>query len=289
MEFEFQIGKVVFRGCLPFPYRWREEERQFLNRNPDAEKTVSVEGVGEPFDLPVDAPLASNDQMQVWGGGAEEVRAYRATFYPDHPVYAMSRRSGDSLWISFQGNLQIFTNPNMHIWNLIQMENFLLETEGIILHSCYTMYRDQAILFTAPSGTGKTTQANIWKRVYGSRVINGDKCLLQRHRGQWQAWGFPLHGSAPECENLRYPIGAIVIVRQAKTDWVEEIGPAQKLGLLYTECTVNNWDPQRMQTALTLLSDLIGKVRVLILHCTMEDNAAHTLHDYLYGGGNGTV
>lgn len=289
MEYALQIGKVIFRGELPFPYKWRAEDQQFLKTDAIAKKQVMVYSVGETLKEPDTSPLARQDFARIWKQKGEEIRAFDASFYPGHPAYAVTRRRGEELRIAFTDNINILNNPNMQLWNLLQLENFLLETEGIVLHCCYTMYREEAILFTAPSGTGKTTQANIWKKCYGSQIINGDKCLLQRHEAQWQAWGFPLHGSAQECENQRYPIRTIAVVRQDKTDWVEEVNPARRLGLLYSECTVNSWDQERVQMALELLTDLVMKVNVVIIHCTMEDNAAHVLHEYLYGGKHGTI
>lgn len=283
-----QIGRTGFSLSLPFAYRWAEEDFRFFQNN-DPLKHVKAELVEEPLSPPARQPDFISGQIKIWQEPDSDIRLYKASFYPGQPDYAMSCRRGDHVRISLYGSVDLLMNPNLKLWNLIHLENYLLETDALVLHCCYSMYRGKAILFTAPSGTGKTTQANIWKRVYGSRIINGDKCILQRRDGTWYACGFPLHGSASECENQSYPIDTIAIVRQAKENRVEKIAPVQKVGLLYTECTVNSWDQSFVDRALNLLMDLARNVQVVTLHCNMEDDAAHTLHRAIFGGNHGTV
>lgn len=284
MKYQLQVGKAAYDLEIPYPVRWNTSDEQFLSWNDFSEKKISavVHGVET-------LPEASGKVMYQEEGieislaeNGDEIRSYRAMFAPGYPVYAKSRWDGESIQIYYNKTTNLWNHGNMQMWNLIHLENQLLDTQGISFHCCYTMYRDQAILFTAPSGTGKTTQAELWKSRYGSQIVNGDKCLLQKHEDTWEAWGYPLHGSAAECENRNLPIRAIVIVRQSKEDRVEELSHIQKLGYLYSECTVNSWDAVRAGNALDLLTDLIHKCKVIMLHCTMNENAAVVLHRYLY-------
>jgi len=289
MEYKVQIGRVAFRIETPFPYKWQRADEGFLRWDGTAERTIQVNISSGNIECPDRAPDAVVGLTDIWQEPREEIRAYCAPFWPGQPLYALSRCRGDRMDVVFSGDMGLWDHPNMQLWNLIHLENFLQETGGIVLHSCYIVHQGRAILFTAPSGTGKTTQANIWKRCYDAEIINGDKCLLQRVDGHWMAAGFPLHGSADECENRSYPIGTIAVVRQADTDRVERIGPAGALGMLYSECTVNSWDSSRVNGALNLLTDLLMQVPVVVLHCTMEDSAARVLYNDIFGEMNGTV
>lgn len=289
MEYKVQIGQVAFLITTPCPYPWSETDQRFLHWDGTAVRTVTVNIRWTLFDEPEWAADKDLGFTRIRKTADGEWRSYRAAFWPGHPCYAVSHRCGDRVDIDFCGDTRIWSHPNMQLWNLIHLEQFLLESGGIVLHSCYTVYDGKAILFTAPSGTGKTTQANIWKRVYGSRIVNGDLTLLQRTEKGWFACGFPHHGSADECFNERWPIAAIAIVRQAPEDRVEQIGPAQRLGLLYSECTVNSWDGGQVTAAMELLTSLVLRVPTVMLHCTMEDTAAHVLHNFIFGEKNGTV
>lgn len=289
MEYRVQVGKIAFLLETPFPYHWTSSDKQFLGWNDLASKVVYVKiSIGKIIQ-PEILPTKISEWTTVWEQDNKEIRTYKAAFWPGYPTYAMSQRQGDRIDIIFCGDISIWNHPNMQLWNLIHLENYLLEEEGIVLHSCYTLHNEKAILFSAPSGTGKTTQANLWKDCYRSEIINGDKCLLQYLNGKWMAMGYPYHGSADECQNRNYPIEAIVVVRQSKEDYIQTLNYSQKLSCIYSECTVNTWNSNRVNLALDLLSDLIQKVPIIKLHCTVKKSAACVLHDYLYGGKNGTV
>ena len=57
---------------------------------------------------------------------------------------------------------EIFVRTN--IWNYLAFENVLINHTGFILHSSFISWQNNGILFTAPSGTGKSTQADLWKK-----------------------------------------------------------------------------------------------------------------------------
>ena len=278
-----QLGQVQFSFDLPKPYTWKKKDLPFLHPVGEAELHVScrISWVNE-LKEPAGSPVFHTDSITVWTEGQAEVRSYRALFCLGHPLYAISRFEGNTVSVSFLENYSIWNHPNMLLWNIIHLENHLLRAQALILHSCYIEYRGEAILFTAPSGTGKTTQANIWTKVYGSLIINGDKSILQQTPSGWQACGFPMSGSSDDCQNLSFSIRAVVIVRQSLQNHIEELPLWKKVSLLYSECTVNPWNPQRMNYSMDLLTHLAQQLPVFILHCNMQDQAAYLLHHYLF-------
>ena len=60
----------------------------------------------------------------------------------------------------------------------LALEKHVLNHGGIVLHCSYIKYKEKAILFSAPSGTGKSTQASLWEQHRGAKTINGDRALL---------------------------------------------------------------------------------------------------------------
>ncbi|HAM69467.1 MAG TPA: hypothetical protein DCP68_07630, partial [Ruminococcus sp.] len=56
----------------------------------------------------------------------------------------------------------------------------MLNRDTILLHGAVIAVGDRAWLFTAPSGTGKTTHIRLWlEHITGSYVVNGDKPLIR--------------------------------------------------------------------------------------------------------------
>ena len=98
--------------------------------------------------------------------------------------------------------------------NLYHLCANVLLTKGVLhLHSSFVLYKDKALVFTGPSGIGKTTQAELWRDYQGALIVNGDACLLRRMEDGWHAFGTPVHGSSPYCENREAPLSALVVLK----------------------------------------------------------------------------
>lgn len=176
-------------------------------------------------------------------------------------------------------------------WFYMHMEELLLENRSMILHSASIIYRNSVLLFTAPSGTGKTTQTDLWHQYLdGVEDLNGDRTLIQYMSGRWYGSGFPVFGSTIRCEQKAAPLKAVIILRQGTEDKLCDLSPVQKLALLYSEITVPHFKKDYIEMAMGLIEELIQEVPVFLYSCTMQESAVTTLHQSLYGGvGDGTI
>ena len=50
-----------------------------------------------------------------------------------------------------------------HVLSGMMMESRLLANDRLILHASVIRQKNHVILFSAPSGTGKSTQAELWR------------------------------------------------------------------------------------------------------------------------------
>ncbi|MCI6091150.1 hypothetical protein MR781_01095 [bacterium] len=158
--------------------------------------------------------------------------------------------------------------------------------KALILHCAYTVYKGKAILFSAPSGTGKSTQAELWKQYRGSRIVNGDRALLRKIDGVWSACGWPVCGSSDICESEDTPLYTIVMLRQGETNYIERLSPIQAFTQLYAQTTINQWNPAFVQRAMELIEDLIGQVPVYQLTCNMTEDAVKCLEQAIFPEAN---
>lgn len=165
--------------------------------------------------------------------------------------------------------------------SLLALERRLMRKDALILHCAYVEYQGKAILFSAPSETGKTTQANLWSQYRGSVTINGDKALLQRIDGVWTAQGWPVCGTSEICNNKAVPIGAIVMLSQGKTNTVKQLGAFQAFPQLYSQITVNTWNRSFVEKNMDLIGQLTGEIPVYHLSCTISEDAVRCLEQVL--------
>ena len=170
--------------------------------------------------------------------------------------------------------------------SLFALERHMIKNDSLILHCAYMVYQGKAILFSAPSGTGKSTQAELWKQYRGSRIVNGDRALLRKIDGVWSACGWPVCGSSDICESEDTPLYTIVMLRQGETNYIERLSPIQTFTQLYAQTTINQWNPAFVQRAMELIEDLIGQVPVYQLTCNMTEDAVKCLEQAIFPEAN---
>ena len=152
----------------------------------------------------------------------------------------------------------------------------------LLLHCAYVLYHGKAVLFTAPSGTGKTTQAMLWKKCCGSEIINGDRAAIGLENGVAMAYGLPISGMSTDCKNVTAPVAAIVSLSQAKHNRAARLSAKQTVRCLLS----GTYLPKEFSADLPLLFDLamsIGeRVPVFHLECLPDEDAVNTLKPLIF-------
>lgn len=168
--------------------------------------------------------------------------------------------------------------------SMLSLEKHIISWGGMILHTAFLCRNGEAILFSGPSTVGKSTQAGLWEKYRdGSRTINGDRCLLQKENGVWYACGWPVCGSSGICHNEKYPVKAVVMLRQAKENRCEKFGGARAFGEVFAQLTVNTWNSAFKRTVIDNTEALLRDVNVYELYCDISENAVKCLESKLYG------
>ena len=190
---------------------------------------------------------------------------------------------------SKNGNVEIIARTGFEeyfegssgIFNRIGVENLLLDRKGLLLHASFVEYDGKAILFTGPSGVGKSTQADLWHSTLGAEIINGDRAVLRCIDGRWFAFGSSYAGSSGIYKNKSAPISSIVVLRQAKENRVTTLNHGQALSYVYPEIAVHHWDKDFVERATDLCLDLISNIPILYFECLPNEDAVYTLRKSL--------
>ena len=162
----------------------------------------------------------------------------------------------------------------------------LLLRGASILHASYIERNGKAILFTAPSQTGKSTQAMLWEQHAEAQIINGDRALLRQREGTWHAYGFPCCGSSRICVNRTLPLAAIVVLEQGSENRVVSMSAMEKVKALVTGMEFYHWDQMEMNLILQQATRLAEQVQIVRLVCRPDEDAVHCLKSYLESEGS---
>ena len=164
----------------------------------------------------------------------------------------------------------------------LPLSHMLLRFDAFVLHGAYMLKDGEAIIFSAPSGTGKSTQAELWRANRGVDLINGDRVLVRKGENGFTAGGIYFAGTSGICENVTAPLRAIVVLGKAKQNTVRRCTGSQAMHSLFAEsaCCYIDGEPLRL---VGLLSDLINCTEVLRLDCLPDVSAVEALEKRLYG------
>ena len=161
-----------------------------------------------------------------------------------------------------------------YMWTCEAFYNELLRHNGMMLHSSCVEKDGFAYLFSARSGTGKSTHTHLWlKNLEGTRIINDDKPALVYDNGKWYACGTPFSGKTDENIDVKIPVRAITFLHRSEKNTVKKIPPFQAVGLLL-EQTIKPADRSLAENMLELADLLLREVPVFSLGCNLDDDAA---------------
>lgn len=139
----------------------------------------------------------------------------------------------------------------------------MLQYDTFLMHGAVIAVGDNAYMFTAESGTGKTTHIKKWlENIEDAFVVNGDKPLIKLMNNHVIACGTPWCGKEKMGTNTMVNLRAIVLMIRGENNEIEEITYQQAFSPILQQ-TYRPDDTDSMFRTLKLVSQLKGKVRFL--------------------------
>lgn len=151
--------------------------------------------------------------------------------------------------------------------------------DTFLFHCSVIAVDGEAYAFAAPSGTGKSTHARLWRELLGERavMVNDDKPLL--HIGDVvTAYGTPYDGKHHLSNKIAVPLKAVCIVERGENNQIEKINPNEAFPVLVQQ-TYRPLDVSALGKTMELLDKLIEKVSFYRLHCNMDIEAARVSYE----------
>ncbi|MEE0868112.1 MAG: hypothetical protein UIL37_07435 [Clostridia bacterium] len=155
----------------------------------------------------------------------------------------------------------------------------------MLMHCAAVSVDNEAYLFTAVSGTGKTTHINLWREKFKDRcfVVNGDKPIIRRIDGKFYVCGTPFMGKENYGTNKMVPIKAICILERGKQNEIKKIAPHEAISTILVQ-TLRTNDMEEMEKMLSLSDKLLSAVPFYKLKCNMDIEAAEVAYEAMSKG-----
>ena len=254
---------------------WRAFEcGGFGEQSPDIELVC---GIGIPDITPADKKAGTSGDFEVYSNEKTAKRLFKLAESGDGVVAEYALSGGSRADVTATRRAFTCALDDRYLWAVTALSQLMLFKNTVFLHSSYISVGGKAVLFSAPCGTGKSTQADLWVKYADARLINGDKAGISIRDNKITAHGLPFCGTSGVCKNESYPLGAIVLLSQGRENTVTRLGAAQCVSALTGNIYLDLLAPGERERLFLFLFELIEKIPVYSFACTPDDDAVKIL------------
>lgn len=285
MERCYTIAGVRFRVCCPAEWMYREDGVLSAYRSPDVETEHTLEfQVVEELSPPEGELIYSQPNRRIYRSAAAQIRYDGALGGGLLGAHTRISREGALSRIQVKRDTILGRITPKLVLNAMEAEHRIVMAGGFLLHASYICHQGKAILFTAPSGTGKSTQAELWCRLRGARLLNGDRAAVMAEADGVMVRGVPFAGSSGVFENETFPLAAIVYLSQTPETAITPLVGLRSFKAIWEGCSVNIWNPEDVAVCSETVLTVVQRIPVFHLACTPDESAVEALEQELNRG-----
>ena len=159
---------------------------------------------------------------------------------------------------------------------------YALATAGLgtaLFHAACICYKGRGYLFLGKSGTGKSTHARLWlKYIEGSELFNDDNPVVRLFEKDGKkvaiAYGSPWSGKTPCYKNVKFEMGAFVLLSQAPFNKISPLKGVSAYAAILPSISGMRWDKKIADGLHQTQNGLASNVPIWHLECLPDEEAA---------------
>ncbi len=147
--------------------------------------------------------------------------------------------------------------------------------DSFVFHGSVIAVDGEGYLFTAKSGTGKSTHTRLWREYFGEKavMVNDDKPIIKVTDEGVTVYGTPYNGKHRLGSNISVPLKAICILERGEKNEIVRIGKSDAYAMLLQQ-VYRPKDALQMAKTIRLIDEMADSVRIYRLACNMDIEAA---------------
>ena len=156
----------------------------------------------------------------------------------------------------------------------------LLAYDRLLFHGSAIAVDGEGYLFTAKSGTGKSTHTRLWREFFGDRavMVNDDKPILKITENGVFVCGTPWDGKHHLSSNIIVPLKAVCILSRDVENHIEAVSVQEAYPMLLQQ-SFRPPQAEKLMKTMELVRQLTEKVKLYSLGCNMELEAARVSYE----------
>ena len=152
--------------------------------------------------------------------------------------------------------------------------------DTLLVHASVIRHAGYGYLFTAPSGTGKSTHTHLWyKYIPGCDLMNDDNPVVRIVDDETRIFGSPWSGKTPCYRNIWAPVGAITRIEQKPENTIRRMAPVEAFATLLPAVSSMKWDRRVYNGICETLSKLLMTTPIFWLGCRPDEEAARVCYE----------
>lgn len=161
----------------------------------------------------------------------------------------------------------------------------IVEYNGFCFHASALAADGEGILFSADSGTGKSTHADLWEKYLKEHEIirlNDDKPVIRMFGERPVVYGSPWAGKHSIHTNASAPVKALVFLEQGADNKIERISSKEAFPLVFSQVLGGKSSQQQVMRLMELLDRFMKIVPAYKLKCNISEEAALAAYRYIW-------
>ena len=175
-------------------------------------------------------------------------------------------------------NQNLINTPDHYLESIAvlrKMADYISEHNRVLLHGSTIAINGKGYIFTALSGTGKSTHTALLRKLHGENavMVNDDKPFVHVAEDKIYVCGSPWMGKHMLGNNMIVPLEGIFFLRRSEENVLTKLSPDAALTLLMTQCH-RPQQPEKLMCTLDILDQILTRVPLYDFGCNMDISAA---------------
>lgn len=162
----------------------------------------------------------------------------------------------------------------------------LSKYQGFIFHGSSICYDNNGYVFTAPSGTGKSTHVNNLVKVLKDKIkyVNDDKPIIKIEKNALYLYGSPWEGKHFLGNNIKAKLKAFIFIIRDKCNSIKEVDFFEFLPKILSQSQKpkNSTEGQKLLDIISAINNL--GVKFYVLKCNKDVSSAKLTIDRVFKG-----
>lgn len=152
---------------------------------------------------------------------------------------------------------------------------------AFVFHGSAVYYKDNALILSGVSGSGKSTHARLLREYKGVGIVNDDKPIIRIFEDKAIVYGTPWDGKHHINQNIKKEIMSILFVNKDSINHIELMDGEKAYIKLLEQTYRPIYNKENLAKTITLVDDLKKLTKQYELYCDMSKEATDCSFDLI--------